>query len=262
MVPHQYLIMASRDYLTIINIHRYLARLPVPTVLRVACASQWTRRPGAEEGGNRERAERGAGGQDIASHSGSWHIEALLTDAGAEPTPRGGGGGGGGIAISVFTSISPVSHQYLTSISPVSHQYLTSIISRVSHQYLTIISPVSHQYLTSISPVSHQYLTAWCRQYSPVSPSPVLSQHYLAVLSHHYLTIIIISSSCHHYFAVSHHYVCSNASKYGLAAQHSGAAARHSGAAFKAPPPESFLILPSGTLWDVTVLWAADRPRW
>ena len=94
MVPHQYLIMASRDYFTIINIHRYLARLPVPTVLRVACASQWTRRPGAEEGGNRERAERGAGGQDIASQSSSRRIEVMLLTAGAEPTPRGGGGEG------------------------------------------------------------------------------------------------------------------------------------------------------------------------
>ena len=79
---HNYL-----KYLTIISIISQLFQI----MLRIACASQWTRRPGAEEGGN----------QDIASVSAKRDIERLLEGNGAEPTPRGGRGGGVGIAIYV-----------------------------------------------------------------------------------------------------------------------------------------------------------------
>jgi hypothetical protein len=56
-----------------------------------------------------------------------------------------------------WTSVSPVSRQYLASISPVPHHphYFTSV-SRASHQYsLTSISSSSRQYLTSTL-VSHR----------------------------------------------------------------------------------------------------------
>ena len=93
----------------------------------------------------------------------------------------------------------------IPNISPLSrHYYLTIIISPV--HYLTSISRPGaasiHQYfisINSISPVSHQYLTAWCRQYSPVSPSPVLFHHYLTTISQ-YLTI----HHCLHHYKLYH----------------------------------------------------------